>query len=93
MVRNESVIFGRHIDIELATRSYSWKYQNWFQFCTIWLAFKRGCLEVVLSKNTLSPLGVNMTEWGFQMFYYGVLQSYYGDSFRLGSLVAQNCIA
>jgi hypothetical protein len=33
--------------------------QNWFQFCTIWLAFKRGCLEAVLSKNTLNPLGVN----------------------------------
>jgi hypothetical protein len=25
---------------------------------TIWLAFNRGCLEAVLSKNTISPLGV-----------------------------------
>jgi hypothetical protein len=24
MVRNESVRFGRHIDIEASTRSYSW---------------------------------------------------------------------
>jgi hypothetical protein len=47
--------------LKLATRSYGWKYQNWFQFCTIRLAFNRGCLEVVLSKNTLCPLGVKLS--------------------------------
>jgi hypothetical protein len=41
MVRNESVIFGRHIDIEVSYKILGWKYQNWFQFCTIRLAFKR----------------------------------------------------
>jgi hypothetical protein len=35
----------------------------------------------------------NMTKWGFQMLYYRMSQSYYGDSFRLGSLVMQNRVA
>jgi hypothetical protein len=35
----------------------------------------------------------NMTKWGFQMLYYCVSQLYYGGSFRLGSLVAQNRVA
>jgi hypothetical protein len=30
----------------------------------------------------------NMTKRGFQMSYYRVSQSYYGGSFKLGSLVA-----
>jgi hypothetical protein len=58
MVRNESVRFGRHIDIEVSYKILRLKYQNWFKICTIWLAFKRGCLEMILSKNTLRPLGV-----------------------------------
>jgi hypothetical protein len=45
MVRNENVRFGRHIDIEVSSKTYSWKYQNW-------LAFKRGCLE---GESTLHP--------------------------------------
>jgi hypothetical protein len=60
MVRNESVIFGRHIDIEVSYKILQLEVPNWFQFCTIPLAFKRGCLEAVLSKNVLSPLGVKM---------------------------------
>jgi hypothetical protein len=58
--------FGRgkkNFFFNLATRSYGWKYQNWFQFCTIRLTFKRGCLEAVLSKNTLRPLGVKHSCW------------------------------
>jgi hypothetical protein len=58
MVRNESVRFGRHIDIEISYKILWLKYQNWFEYCTIWLTFKRGCLEAILSKNTLGPLGV-----------------------------------
>jgi hypothetical protein len=34
-----------------------------------------------------------MTKWDFQMPYYCVSQSYYGGSFRLESLVAQNHVA
>jgi hypothetical protein len=48
-VWNECVRFGRHIKTyKLVTRSYSWKYKRKPQFCTICLAFKRGCFEVVL---------------------------------------------
>jgi hypothetical protein len=35
----------------LSTRSYSWKYKRKPQFCTICLAFKRGCFEVVLDST------------------------------------------
>jgi hypothetical protein len=41
---------------KLATRSYSQKYQRGLQFCTIYLAFKRGCYEAVLDSK--QPLGV-----------------------------------
>jgi hypothetical protein len=58
MVRNESVRFGRHIDIELSYKILWLEIPKLVQICTIWLAFKRGCLEAILSKNTLRPLGV-----------------------------------
>jgi hypothetical protein len=58
MLRNESVRFGRHIDIEVSYKILQLEVPKFVRFCTIWLAFKRGCLEAVLSKNTLSPLGV-----------------------------------
>jgi hypothetical protein len=60
MLRNESMRFGRHIDIEVSYKILRLEVPNWFQFCTIRLAFNRGCLEAVLSKNTLRPLGVKI---------------------------------
>jgi hypothetical protein len=59
MVRNESVRFDRHIDIEVSYKILQLKIPKLVLILIIWLAFKRGCLEAVLSKNTLSPLGVN----------------------------------
>jgi hypothetical protein len=58
MIRNESVRLVGIKTKKLATRSYGWKYQNWFKFCIIWLAFKRGCLEAILSNNTFGPLEI-----------------------------------
>jgi hypothetical protein len=58
MVRNESVRSGRYIDIEVSYKIL------WFEIPKLVLilhypsAFKRGCLEVILYKNTLGPLGV-----------------------------------
>jgi hypothetical protein len=56
MVRNESVRFGRHIDIEV---SYKILWLEVLKLVPIRLAFKRGCLEAILTKNTLCLLGVN----------------------------------
>jgi hypothetical protein len=58
MVRNESVRFGRHIDIEVSYKIIQLELPKLVPICTIWLAFKRGCLEAILSKNALGPLGV-----------------------------------
>ena len=60
MVRNESIRFGRHIDIEISYKFLCWKYQNWFKFCTIRLAFKRGYLAAILSKIILKPLNTEL---------------------------------
>jgi hypothetical protein len=54
MVRNESVRFGRHIDIEVSYKILQLEIPK-----LVLIAFKRGCLEAILSKNTLVPLGVN----------------------------------
>jgi hypothetical protein len=58
MVRNESVRFGRHIDIEVSYKILWLEVPKLVPILHFQLAFKRGCLEAVLSKNTLSPLGV-----------------------------------
>jgi hypothetical protein len=58
LVRNESVRFARHIDIEVSYKILWLEIPKLVQFCAIWLAFKRGCLEAILSKNTLGPLGI-----------------------------------
>jgi hypothetical protein len=58
MVRNESVRFGRHIYIEVSYKILWLEVPKLVPIYTIWLAFNRGCLEAVLSKNTISPLGV-----------------------------------
>jgi hypothetical protein len=36
---------------KLATRFYSWKYQRRPQFCTIYLAFKKGCFVAALNST------------------------------------------
>jgi hypothetical protein len=46
-----NVRFGRHIKYKLVTRSYCWKYKKKPQFCTICLAFKKGCFEAVLDST------------------------------------------
>ena len=59
MVRNESVRFGRHIDIEVSYKILWLEIPKLVLICTISLAFKRGCLEAILRKNALGPLGIN----------------------------------
>jgi hypothetical protein len=58
MVRNESVRFGRHIDIEVSYKILQLEIPKLVLIFIIWLAAKWGCLEAILSKNTLGPLGV-----------------------------------
>jgi hypothetical protein len=61
MVRNESVRFGRHIDLTFVSyKILQLKIPKLVLICIIWLAFKRGYLEAILSKNTLGPLGVKI---------------------------------
>jgi hypothetical protein len=57
MVRNESVRFGRHIDIEVSYRILQLEIPKSVQILH-YLAW--GCLEAILSKSTLCPLGVNV---------------------------------
>jgi hypothetical protein len=73
MVRNGRVRFGRHIDIEVSYKILRLEVPRLFQSCTIWLVFKRHCLEAVLSKNTLRPLGVKIRgfECGIWVFQWG----------------------
>jgi hypothetical protein len=59
IVRNESLRFGRNIDIEVTYKILWLEVPKLVLIFTIRLAFKKGCLEAVLSKNTLRPLGVN----------------------------------
>jgi hypothetical protein len=51
-VRNECVIFGGHLDIEVSYKILQLK------ICIIYLALNRGCFEAVLMKNTPRTLGV-----------------------------------
>jgi hypothetical protein len=62
MVRNESVRFGRHIDIEVSYKILQLEVPKMVLILHIRLAFNRDCLEAVLSKNTLCPLGVKLIE-------------------------------
>jgi hypothetical protein len=65
MVRNESVIFGRHIDIEVSYKILWLEVPKLVPILHYAACFQKGCLEAVLSKNTLSPLGVNTFETKF----------------------------
>ena len=46
---------------KLATRSYGWKYQKMSSFYSNHLAFKKGCFEAILTKNTICALGVKVS--------------------------------
>jgi hypothetical protein len=59
MVRNESVRFGRHIDIEVSYKILRLEIPKLVQILHYSACFQRGCLEAILSKNSLHPLGVN----------------------------------
>jgi hypothetical protein len=61
MVRIESVRFGRHIDIEVRYKILRLEIPKLVLILHYLACFKRGCLEVILSKNTLGPLGVKTT--------------------------------
>jgi hypothetical protein len=65
MVRNESVIFGRHIDIEVSYKILELEVPKLVPILHFRLAFKRGCLEAILSKNTLRLLGVKFVSNSF----------------------------
>ena len=72
MVRNESVRFGRHIDIEVSYKILR------LEVPKIRLDFKKGCLEAILSKNTLRPLGVKSPPQYIRYFplYVGWVATY-----------------
>jgi hypothetical protein len=59
MVRNESVRFGRHIDIEVSYKILQFEVPKNVPIYKIHLAFSRGCFEAIFVKNTLGCLGVN----------------------------------
>jgi hypothetical protein len=61
MVRNESVRFGRHIDIEVGYKILELEVPKLVPILHYLACFQRGCLEAVLSKNTLRSLGVKLT--------------------------------
>jgi hypothetical protein len=58
MVRNESLRFGGHVDIQVSYEIIWLKVQKRPQFCTLYLALNRGCFEAILMKNTPRTLGV-----------------------------------
>jgi hypothetical protein len=60
MVRNESVRFGRHVDIEVSYKILQLEIPKNVPFCKTHLAFSRGYFEAIFVKNTLGCLGVNV---------------------------------
>jgi hypothetical protein len=58
MVRNESVRFGRHIDIEVSYKILQLEVPKNVPIYKIHLAFRRGCFEAIFVKNTFGCLGV-----------------------------------
>jgi hypothetical protein len=58
MVRNESVRFGGHVDIEVSYKILQLNVLKKPQVCKIHLALNRGYFEAVLIKNTPKTLGV-----------------------------------
>jgi hypothetical protein len=59
MVRNESVRFGRHVDMEVSYKILQLEIPKLVLILHYLACFKRDCLEAILSKNTLGPLGFN----------------------------------
>jgi hypothetical protein len=58
MVRNGSVRFSRHIDIEVSYKILQLEVPKLVPILHCPACFQRGCLEAILPKNTLMPLGV-----------------------------------
>jgi hypothetical protein len=67
-VRNESVRFGRYIDIDVIYKILRLEVLKLVPILHYPACFIRGCLEAILSKNTLRPLGVNMVSNKFGLF-------------------------
>jgi hypothetical protein len=58
IVKNENVRFGRHIDIEVSYKILWLEIPKLVLILHKLACFQRGCLEAILNKNTLGPLGV-----------------------------------
>jgi hypothetical protein len=58
MVRNECQRFVTHIEIQVSYKILWLETPKGVLICTNPLAFKRGCFEAILTRNTLRPLGV-----------------------------------
>jgi hypothetical protein len=54
--------FGRHLDIEVSYKILRLEVPKLVPILHYPACFKRGCLEAVLPKNTLRPLGVKSEE-------------------------------
>jgi hypothetical protein len=58
-VWNECVRFGGHVNIQVSYKICGWKYKKRLWFCTICLAFKRGCsLDSMRPRVFIGCLGV-----------------------------------
>jgi hypothetical protein len=69
MVRNESVRFGRHVDIEISYKILLLKVLKKFQFCIIYLALNRSYFEMILMKNIPRTLGVEFFRFYKQVIF------------------------
>jgi hypothetical protein len=67
-VRNKSVRFGRHIDIEVSYKILHLEVPKSIPILHYLACFQKGCLEAALPKNTLRPLGVTMVNQLFSNF-------------------------
>jgi hypothetical protein len=59
MVRNESVRFGRHIDIEVSYKILQLEIPKLVKFFHYLACFQKGLFGGNFEQNTLRPLGVN----------------------------------
>jgi hypothetical protein len=62
MVRNESVRFGRHIDIEVSYKILQLEIQKLVLILHCLACFQKGLFGGNFEQNTLGPLGVNNLE-------------------------------
>jgi hypothetical protein len=71
MVRNESVRFGSHMDIEVSYKILQLEIPKNVPILQNYLAFSRGCLEAIFVKNTPGCLGVKIIK-SYKSWKFGI---------------------